>query len=166
MSCKEIMLDILKHQTEAVMYHDQMTDYYKFLHLDKLAKKHEKQTYKELEELKNLKCAYINYFCELPYYKIDIEIIYPAEWKNKTSMEVNGDTLKMLAKNSLAKYLIKEENTLEKYKNYAQELKKDFNFIMLKEVCELIEGVEEEIKCLKNMIIEAQSYNYNVEYFK
>ena len=166
MSCKEIMLDILKHQTEAVMYHDQMTDYYKFLHLDKLAKKHEKQTYKELEELKNLKCAYINYFCELPYYKIDIEIIYPAEWKNKTSMEVNGDTLKMLAKNSLAKYLIKEENTLEKYKNYAQELKKDFNFIMLKEVCELIEGGEEEIKCLKNMIIEAQSYNYNVEYFK
>ena len=52
MSCKEIMLDILKHQTEAVMYHDQMTDYYKFLHLDKLAKKHEKQTYEELEALK------------------------------------------------------------------------------------------------------------------
>ena len=26
--------------------------------------------------------------------------------------------------------------------------------------------VEEEISCLKNMIIEAQSYNYNVEYFK
>ena len=155
MSCKEIMLDILKHQTEAVMYHDQMTDYYKFLHLDKLAKKHEKQTYEELEALKNLKCSYINYFCELPYYKVDIEIIYPAEWKNKTSMEVNEDALKMLAKNSL-----------EKYKNYAYELKKNFNFVMLKEVCELIEEVEEEISRLKNMIIEAQSYNYNVEYFK
>ena len=166
MSCKEIMLDILKHQTEAVMYHDQMTDYYKFLHLDKLAKKHEKQTYEELEELKNLKCAYINYFCELPYYKVDIEIIYPAEWKNKTSMEVNEDALKMLAKNSLEKYLTREENTLEKYKNYAYELKKNFNFIMLKEVRELIEEVEEEISGLKNMIIEAQSYNYNVEYFK
>ena len=166
MSCKEIMLDILKHQTEAVMYHDQMTDYYKFLHLDKLAKKHEKQTYKELEELKNLKCAYINYFCELPYYKIDIEQIYPAEWENKTSMEVNEDALKMLAKNSLEKYLTREENTLEKYKNYAYELKKNFNFVMLKEVCELIEEVEEEISGLKNMIIEAQSYNYNVEYFK
>ena len=166
MSCKEIMLDILKHQTEAVMYHDQMTDYYKFLHLDKLAKKHEKQTYEELEELKNLKCAYIKYFCELPYYKVDIEIIYPAEWKNKTSMEVNEDALKMLAKNSLEKYLTREENTLEKYKNYAYELKKNFNFVMLKEVCELIEEVEEEISGLKNMIIEAQSYNYNVEYFK
>ena len=166
MSCKEIMLDILKHQTEAVMYHDQMTDYYKVLHLDKLAKKHEKQTYEELEELKNLKCAYINYFCELPYYKVDIEIIYPAEWKNKTSMEVNEDALKMLAKNSLEKYLTREENTLEKYKNYAYELKKNFNFVMLKEVCELIEEVEEEISGLKNMIIEAQSYNYNVEYFK
>ena len=166
MSCKEIMLDILKHQTEAVMYHDQMTDYYKFLHLDKLAKKHEKQTYEELEVLKNLKCAYINYFCELPYYKVDIEIIYPAEWKNKTSMEVNEDALKMLAKNSLEKYLTREENTLEKYKNYAYELKKNFNFVMLKEVCELIEEVEEEISGLKNMIIEAQSYNYNVEYFK
>lgn len=166
MNCKEIMLDILKHQTEAVMYHDQMTDYYKFLHLDKLAKKHEKQTYEELEELKNLKCAYINYFCELPYYKVDTEIIYPAEWKNKTSMEVNEDALKMLAKNSLEKYLTREENTLEKYKNYAYELKKNFNFVMLKEVCELIEEVEEEISGLKNMIIEAQSYNYNVEYFK
>ena len=166
MSCKEIMLDILKHQTEAVMYHDQMTDYYKFLHLDKLAKKHEKQTYEELEELKNLKCAYINYFCELPYYKVDIETIYPAEWKNKTSMEVNEDALKMLVKNSLERYLTREENTLEKYKNYAYELKKNLNFIMLKEVCELIEEVEEEISGLKNMIIEAQSYNYNVEYFK
>lgn len=166
MSCKEIMLDILKHQTEAVMYHDQMTDYYKFLHLDKLAKKHEKQTYEELKELKNLKCAYINYFCELPYYKVDIEIIYPAEWKNKTSMEVNEDALKMLAKNSLEKYLTREENTLEKYKNYAYELKKNFNFVMLKEVCGLIEEVEEEISGLKNIIIEAQSYNYNVEYFK
>ena len=70
MNCKEIMLDILKHQTEAVMYHDQMTDYYKFLHLDKLAKKHEKQTYEELEALKNLKCSYINYlinkYCKAP----------------------------------------------------------------------------------------------------
>ena len=166
MSCKEIMLDILKHQTEAVMYHDQMTDYYKFLHLDKLVKKHEKQTYEELKELKNLKCSYIDYFYELPYYNVDIEIIYPAEWKNKTSMEVNEDALKMLAKNSLEKYLTREENTLEKYKNYAYELKKNFNFVMLKEVCELIEEVEEEISGLKNMIIEAQSYNYNVEYFK
>ena len=81
-------------------------------------------------------------------------------------MEVNEDTLKMLAKNSLEKYLTREENTLEKYKNYAYELKKNFNFVMLKEVCELIEEVEEEISGLKNMIIEAQSYNYNVEYFK
>ena len=81
-------------------------------------------------------------------------------------MEVNEDALKMLAKNSLEKYLTREENTLEKYKNYAYELKKNFNFIMLKEVRELIEEVEEEISDLKNMIIEAQSYNYNVEYFK
>ena len=132
-----------------------MTDYYKFLHLDKLVKKHEKQTYEELKELKNLKCSYINYFCELPYYKVDIEVIYPTEWKNKTSMEIDGDSLKILVKNSLETYLAREENTLEKYKRYACELKKNFNFIMLKEVCELIEEVEEEISCLKNIIIEA-----------
>lgn len=132
-----------------------MTDYYKFLHLDKLVKKHEKQTYEELKELKNLKCSYINYFCELPYYNVDVEIIYPAEWKNKTSMEIDEESLKILVKNDLEKYLTREENTLEKYKSYACELKNNFNFIMLKEVCELIKEVEEEISCLKNIIIEA-----------
>jgi hypothetical protein len=60
MPCKSALLSIIQRQTEGVMYHDQMTDYYAFLHLDKLKELHHERTKEELCSLRKVKCDYIN----------------------------------------------------------------------------------------------------------
>jgi hypothetical protein len=40
MDCQEYMISIIKRQTEGVVYHENMTDYYRFLCLDSLKEIH------------------------------------------------------------------------------------------------------------------------------
>ena len=47
MDCKEAMLSVIRRQTEGVMYHDEMVDYYTFLNLNVLKDVHKKQTKEE-----------------------------------------------------------------------------------------------------------------------
>ena len=62
MPCKSALLSIIQRQTEGIMYHDQMTDYYAFLHLDKLKELHHERTKEELCTLRKVKCDYIKVF--------------------------------------------------------------------------------------------------------
>lgn len=166
MTCKEIMLAILQHQTEAFMYHDQLADYFKFLTLECLSEKHEEQAEKEFEDLRELKNCFIKEFNQLPYYNINTTSIYPAEWANKTSFEIDELTLKELVKNTYNKYLERETNTLNLYKNYAKELKENMNYKLSKKVCKQIKNVEEEIDEIKDWILTAQKYNYDLRMYK
>ena len=166
MNCKENMLVVLQHQTAAVMYHDQMSDYFRFLALDHLAEKHAHQAKKELCELRELKNCFIEEFDQLPYYVVDSSTIIPSEWKTKTSFDIDESTVKTLVKNQLEKYLERETDTLKLYKDMAKHFKEHMNYKLYRVMKEQIEDVEEEICEIKDQILDAQSYSYDLRMFK
>ena len=166
MLCKDALLKIIQRQTEGLMYHDEMTDYYAFLHLDELKHLHHEQTKNELCSLRKAKCDYIKVFDSLPYYNaVDPQAI-PTEWKTKTTADVDEASLKLLIQKSLNEYLTWEKNTLEIYKTSAAAFKENMNFYLHREACKMIEDVQCEIHKIKNIITDASSYGYNPSYFK
>ena len=166
MTCKDAMLNIIKRQTEGLMYHDEMTDYYAFLNLGMLKKLHKKQTEEELEALQKAKCTYISAFGMIPFYTAEDPRAIPPDWKNKTNSEVDETSLQFLAQASLSDYLKWEEDTCEIYKASAEALKENMNFHLYRKVCDMIEDVQKEICNINNILLDAALYNYCPSYFK
>ena len=166
MTCKDAMLNIIKRQTEGLMYHDEMTDYYAFLNLGMLKKLHKKQTEEELEALRKAKCTYISAFGMIPFYTAEDPKAIPPDWKNKTNSEVDETSLQFLAQASLSDYLKWEEDTCEIYKASAEVLKENMNFHLYRKVCDMIEDVQKEICNINNILLDAALYNYCPSYFK
>lgn len=166
MHCKDALLKIIQRQTEGLMYHDEMTDYYAFLHLDMLKHLHQKQTEEELCSLRKIKCDYIKTFESLPFYIATDPKVIPIEWKGKTSAEIDEASLKMLIRQSLEGYLSWEMETYETYKSMALVFKENMNFYLHRKTCKMIEEVQEEIHKIQNLIVDAASYDYCPSYFK
>lgn len=165
MVCRDAMLDIIQRQTEGLMYHDEMADYYAFLNLKVLKDIHKKQTKEELHNLRKAKCKFIEHFNMLPTYTATDPKAIPAEWRSKKSTEIDEASLKILIKTSLSGYLMWEEKTCEIYKNAAQVFKDNMNFILYKEACCMIEEVQCEIAKIKEMSLDAAGYGYCPSYF-
>ena len=166
MDCKEAMLSVIRRQTEGVMYHDEMVDYYTFLNLNVLKNVHKKQTKEELCNLQKIKCDFITTFGILPVYTATDPKVIPAEWKTKTTKDVDEASLKVLIKSSLNDYLNWEEQTCDVYKSVAHILKENMHFPLYRKVCDLIEEVENEKQKVKNLITEAATCGYHPSYFK
>lgn len=166
MTCKEAMLTIIQRQTEGLMYHDEMSDYYAFLGLGALKDLHKKQTKEELSSLRKAKCHFISTFGVLPIYSATDPKAIPPDWKNKTTSDVDEQSLKILIETSLSGYLSWEEKTCSIYKLAAQTFKENMNFPLYREACEMIEEVQKEIHKIKEMNADATIYGYCPSYFK
>lgn len=166
MLCKDALLQVIQRQTEGLMYHDEMTDYYAFLHLDMLKELHHKQTKDELCALRKSKCDYIKSFESLPFYTATDPRVIPADWKSKTFSDIDEEGLKILIRDSLEGYLNWERETCEIYKSMALVFKENMHFYLYREICKLIEEVQKEIHCVSGLIVDAASYGYCPSYFK
>ena len=166
MTCQEAMLSIIQRQTEGLMYHDEMTDYYTFLNLGILKDLHKKQTKEELNSLRKAKCSFISTFGVLPIYTAVDPRAIPPDWKSRTTEDVDEQSLKILIETSLSSYLNWEEKTCTIYKAAAKELKEHMHFPLYREVCEMIEEVQEEICKIKEISADAAVYGYCPSYFR
>lgn len=166
MPCEEAQLKIIQRQTEGLMFHDEMADYFCFLHLDILKKLHEHQEEEELENLRKAKKHYIKTFGKLPMYRaIDPDVI-PPDWYSRTSSDITENDLKVLIRRGMEMYMTWEKDTLEIYKREAGIFKEHMNFRLHREALEMIEDVQEEIYKLSEMLIDAASYDYHPSYYK
>jgi hypothetical protein len=166
MPCKSALLSIIQRQTEGVMYHDQMTDYYAFLHLDKLKELHHERTKEELCSLRKVKCDYIKVFKSVPFYTTNNPQQIPSDWRTKTTSSIDEVSLQTLLHKSLEDGLAWEQETCRIYKEAAKVFKENMNFYLYKEACKMIEETQNEIYELSEMLVEAASYSYNPSYFK
>jgi hypothetical protein len=166
MTCKEALLQIIQRQTEGLMYHDEMTDYYAFLNLGVLKKLHRKQTEEELEALRKAKCDYISTFGMIPFYTANDPKAIPSDWRNKTNAEVDEQSLKLLIQSSLLGYVSWEEDTCDIYKTSAQAFKENMNSPLYRKACDMIEEVQKEICKVNQLLLDAASYDYCPSYFK
>ena len=96
MDCQEYMISIIKRQTEGVVYHENMTDYYRFLCLDGLKEIHCHQSQEELETLQCTKDCYAKIYFSIPQFEMENTTLIPAEWYSKTSMDITKGAIKSL----------------------------------------------------------------------
>lgn len=92
--------------------------------------------------------------------------LIPAEWYNKTSMDVTKGAIKSLSKESLYHWLDWEKETLSIYKEAAMHFKENMAFHQLKIAKKLIKGVSAEICEIEGLITEGLAYDFSPEFLK
>lgn len=166
MDCQEYMISIIKRQTEGVVYHENMTDYYRFLCLDSLKEIHCHQSQEELETLQCTKDCYAKIYFSIPQFEMENTTLIPAEWYSKTSMDVTKGAIKSLSKESLYHWLDWEKETLSIYKEAAMHFKENMAFYQLKIAKKLIKCVSAEICEIEGLITEGLAYDFSPEFLK
>lgn len=166
MDCQEYMISIIKRQTEGVVYHENMTDYYRFLCLDSLKELHCCQSMEELKTLQETKDCYAKIYLAIPHFEMENTTLIPDEWYNKTSMDVTKGAIKSLSKESLYHWLDWEKETLGIYKECAQHFKENMAFHQLKIVKKLMKCVAAEICEIECLITEGLAYDFSPEFLK
>lgn len=166
MDCQEYMISMLRRQTEGVVYHENMTDYYRFLNLDCLKEIHCYQSMEELKNLQKTKDCYAQIYLSIPKYEMDNVSLIPLEWYGKTSLDVTKGAIKSLSKESLYHWLEWEKETLAIYKEAAKHFKENMSFYQLKIANCLIKDVSCEICEIEEMIIDGLAYDFSPEFLK
>lgn len=160
------MIAIIRRQTEGVVYHENMTDYYRFLCLDCLKKIHCEQSMEELENLQKTKDCYAEIYLSIPKYEMDNVSLIPEEWYNKTSLDATKGAIRSLCKESLYHWLEWEKATLEIYKTAAKHFKENMSFYQLKIAKCLIKDVSCEICEIEQLIMDGIAYDFSPEFLR
>lgn len=162
--CREIFKRIAEKQIEGLMFHSDMADYYAFLNLKIFKDFHDKQYIEESENLRKIK----NYFIEKNHKTLLLnplippKTITPVEWEDKTTMDVDKDSIKILLKKSLETYRDWENKVCECYKNCADELfdkgyYDDYQFVRC-----LIDEVEKEKIHVISLMADLSVVDYDI----
>lgn len=164
-TCAEIFQKINARQIIALMFHDQMADFFDFLGLMGFKRMHEYQYLKESAEHRAIKRYYINHHNKLleDMYIEDPEAI-PENWYKYTRFDVSQQIRRNSVEAAFDKYQRWENETKEFYAECAKKLMwmgkvADFN-----KVNALIQDVDMELKSLDRLIITMHAVGYNDVY--
>lgn len=164
-NCQEVYSAINTRQVKALMFHDQMSDYFRFLGLDGFSWIHEYQHLSESMERRKLKRYYMLHHNRLlSDEEIDSVDLIPSGWYQYKREDVTPQVRQQALQKAMSLYQDWETETkefLEICAAYLMAWKKmaDFNFIQY-----MIEDVSEELKCLSEMCIELKIVDYDPVY--
>ena len=164
-NCAEIFQKINARQIIALMFHDEMADFFDFLGLMGFKRMHEYQYLKESAEHRCIKRYYINHHNKLlEGLSIGDPDVIPDNWYNYTRFDVSMQVRKNAIETAFDQYKSWEDDTKEFYSRCAQKLM-DMGFVAdFNKVNSLISDVDMELKHLDRLIIEMKSCGYNEVY--
>lgn len=167
MTCREIFAHMLTRQIYALMFHDQMADYFDFLGLHGFKRMHEYQFLSENVLLRKMQRYYINRYNEIvePHEVDDPEAI-PKEWLKHKRSDVTPQIKKRSVKEAFEEYREWEKETEKCLCEYAKVLQDkgmlmDYSFIM-----DMIEDVCCEIKRVERLMLKLSSVEYDMTYIE
>lgn len=161
-NCKEVYSMINARQVTALMFHDQMADYFDFLGLRGFKRLHEYQYLAESMEHRAIKRYYINHHNTLlPEDEIEPIDMIPDDWYQYTRMDVTPAVRKQAVQSAMADYKQWETETKALYERLAGYLISwnmiaDFN-----KVNDLIKDVDTELKYLERLFIDLKAVDYD-----
>lgn len=164
-SCQEVYSAINSRQVKALMFHDQMSDYLRFIGLDGFSWVHEYQHLSESMGRRKLKQYYMLHHNRLlSDEEIDAVDIIPSGWYQYTRMDVTPQVRQQALQKAMSIYYDWEKETkefLEVCAAYLMAWKKmtDFSFVRC-----MIEDVSDELECLDAMCIELTAVDYDPMY--
>lgn len=163
--CKEAYEEINSRQVTALMFHDQMADFFDFLGLAGFKRMHEYQYVAESAEHRATKRYFLNHHNRLlsEEHIEDPEVI-PDSWYKYTRFDVSTQVRKQAVETAFDKYKEWETQTKECYEKHAKALMEAGYVADFMRVEELICDVDKELKHLERLTITLKSVAYDEVY--
>lgn len=162
---ESIFSEINARMIAALMFHDQMSDYFDFLCMKGYKRLHEYQYFAESLERKKLNQYYINHHNKLipDTYSGQVAMI-PENWKTANRISVGKSTKQKGIEDGFNQYHEWESETKSLYEHYASKLREMGSVADAIMVEKLVEDVDSELKNLERIIIDLISSGYDMVY--
>ena len=146
MTANDIFSEIINHQIEGLMIHDQLADYYGFLGLTKYRKTHENHYKKESKSYRKVTNYFVDHYDMLPKMgQIPNPKVIPDSWYNVNRQAVDANTMRNAVKSGLETWVKWEKDTKAFYQNKYAELLSISEVAAAMMVCDLISDVDSEL---------------------
>ena len=159
----EIFNTISNRQIKALMFHNEMADYFDFLGLNGFKRMHEYQYLKESAELRGTHRYILNHLNKLvPDDRIESVSVIPSNWYNFKRSDVDVSTRKNAVKEALQKYYDWEQETLTIFENAFVEMSKLGKIAYTNKIMDLICDVDKELKCVCRMWLKYKAVDFDM----
>lgn len=164
-SVEAIFSEINARMIAALMFHDQMADYFDFLGMKGYKRLHEYQYFAESLERKKLNQYYINHHNKLipDTYSGQVSII-PENWQSANRISVGKSTKQKGIEDGFNQYHEWESETKNLYEHYSSRLREMGAVADAIMVEKLVEDVDKELKKLERIIVDLISSGYDMVY--
>lgn len=164
-SVEAIYSEINARMISALMFHNQMSDYFDFLGMKGYKILHEYQYFMESLERKKLNQYYINHHNKLipDVYTGQVSMI-PENWQTANRISVGKSTKQKSIEDGFNQYHEWESETKSLYEHYSSRLREMgavSDAIMAEE---LVKDVDGELKSLERIIVDLISCGYDMVY--
>lgn len=162
---ESIFSEINARMIAALMFHDQLSDYFDFLGMKGYKRLHEYQYFAESLERKKLNQYYINHHNKLipDIYSGKIAVI-PENWKTANRISVGKSTKQKGIEDGFNQYHEWESETKSLYEHYSVKLREMGAVADAIMVEKLVEDVNSELKKLERIIVDLISSGYDMAY--
>lgn len=164
-SVEAIFSEINARMIAALMFHDQMSDYFDFLGMKGYKRLHEYQYFAESLERKKLNQYYINHHSKLipDTYSGQVAMI-PENWQAANRISVGKSTKQKGIEDGFNQYHEWESETKNLYERYSSRLREMGAVADAIMVEKLVEDVDKELKKMERIIIDLISSGYDMVY--
>ena len=164
-SVESIFSEINARMIAALMFHDQMVDYFDFLGMKGYKRLHEYQYFSESLERKKLNQYYINHHNKLipDIYTGQVAMI-PENWQTANRISVGKSTKQKGIEDGFNQYHEWESETKSLYEHYSVKLREMGAVADAIMVENLVEDVDKELKKLERIIVDLISSGYDMIY--
>lgn len=164
-SVESTFSEINARMIAALMFHDQMADYFDFLGMKGYKRLHEYQYFAESLERKKLNQYYINHHNKLipDIYSGQVTMI-PENWQTANRISVGKSTKQKGIEDGFNQYHEWESETKNLYEHYSSRLREMGAVADAIIVEKLVEDVNSELKKLERIIVDLISSGYDMVY--
>lgn len=164
-SVESIFSEINARMIAALMFHDQMSDYFDFLGMKGYKRLHEYQYFSESMERKKINQYYINHHNKLipNTYSGQVSMI-PENWQTANRISVGKSTKQKGIEDGFNQYHDWEAETKFLYEHYSSRLREMGAVADAIMVEKLVEDVDNELKKLEKIIVDLISSGYDMVY--
>ena len=164
-SVESIFSEINARMIAALMFHDQMADYFDFLGMKGYKRLHEYQYFAESLERKKINQYYINHHNKLiPDIYTGLVAMIPENWQTANRISVGKSTKQKGIEDGFNQYHEWEIETKSLYEHYASKLREMGSVADAIMVEKLVEDVDNELKKLERIIVDLISSGYDMVY--
>ena len=136
------------------MLHEQLTNYFDFLNLQKYKKQQNNQFKDEMNAYRKIYTYYINHYQELiPQLSIDNPNIIPPQWYSYNRYSINPEAKKSSIKNGFEIWVRWERDTKKLYESLYNNLLNINDVAGAEQVRKLIKDVDNELKNAEQELI-------------